>query len=92
MKAQLCTEWGKWRNYAPGCDLAHEEGSTISQACRPAKAVGKLSRAKFGRLFGAQGANIRELGGKTCHCTGCGKIGIDSGSQKVQHLFGGFKH
>ena len=46
---------GNWRNYAPGCDLAHEEGSTISQACRPAKAVGKLSRAKFGRLFGAQG-------------------------------------
>ena len=23
-KAQLCTGWGKWRNYAPGCDLAHE--------------------------------------------------------------------
>jgi len=37
----------------------------------------------FGRLFGAQGAysapkgaNIRDLGGKACHCTGCGNIGI----------------
>ena len=36
---------GKWRNYAPGCDLAHEEGSTVSQACRPAKAVERLLRA-----------------------------------------------
>ena len=22
------------------------------------------------------GANIRDLGGETCHCTGCGNIGI----------------
>ena len=63
-----------------GCDLAHEEGLTVSQrGC--AKAVERLLRAKFGRLFGAQGAgaygiNIRGLGGKTCHCTGCRNIGI----------------
>ena len=62
---------GKWRNYAPGCDLAHEEGSTVSQACRPAKAVEKLSRAKFGRLFGAQGANNLVGNG-----VGCGNTGI----------------
>ena len=74
VKARLRTKGGKWHAYAPGCDLAHEEGSTVSQACRPAKAVERLLCAKFGRLFGAQGANIRELGGKTCHCTGCGNI------------------
>ena len=55
---------GEWRNYAPGCDLAHEEGRLSRSACRPAKAVGKPSRAKFGRLFGAQGANVRDLGGE----------------------------
>ena len=60
---------GKWRNAAPGCDLAHEEGLTVSQrGC--AKAVERLSRAKFGRLFGAYGINIKGLGGNTCHCTG----------------------
>ena len=30
----------------------------------------------FGRLFGAQGANIRGLGGKARHCTGCANMGI----------------
>ena len=29
----------------------------------------------FGRLFGAQSANIGDLSGKTCHCTGCGNTG-----------------
>ena len=80
-KAQLCTGWGKWRNYAPGCDLAHEEGSTVSQACRPAKAVERLLRANIWapitcQYSGAYGINIRGLGGKTCHCTGCGNIEI----------------
>ena len=92
-----CTGWGKWRDAAPGCDLAHEEGLTVSQrGC--AKAVERLLRANIwapitvtclclgayyvpisGRLFGAQGAygiNIKGLGGKTCHYTGCGNIGI----------------
>ena len=30
----------------------------------------------FGRLFGAQGANIRGLGGKARHRTGCANMGI----------------
>ena len=37
---------------------AQQRSRLSRSACRPAKAVGKLSRAKFGRLsFGAQGAN-----------------------------------
>ena len=42
-----CTGWGKWRDAAPGCDLAHEEGLTVSQrGC--AKAVERLLDAKLG--------------------------------------------
>ena len=49
---------GEWCHTTPGCDLAHEEGSTVSQACRPAKAVERLLRAKLGRLLRA---NIQAL-------------------------------
>ena len=35
----------------------------------------QYSGAYYVPIFGAQGTNIRGLGGKTCHCTGCGNIG-----------------
>ena len=38
---------GKWRNYAPGCDLAHEEGSTVSQRVPPCETVERLLRANI---------------------------------------------
>ena len=47
VKARLRTKGGKWHAHAPGCDLAHEEGLTVSQrGC--AKAVERLLRAKLG--------------------------------------------
>ena len=40
----------------------------------PRRGQGNYYVPMFGRLFGAQGANIRDLGGKACHRTGCGNI------------------
>ena len=47
VKARLRTKGGKWHAYAPGCDLAHEEGRLSRSACRPAKAVGELLRRNY---------------------------------------------
>ena len=57
-KAQLCTGWGKWRNYAPGCDLAHEEGLTVSCSA----GVRKQSRDYYVPIFGRLlRANVQAL-------------------------------
>ena len=56
--------------------LAHNERVALSRSARRNGAVESYYVPMFGRLFGAQGANIRGLGGKTRHCTGCGNMGI----------------
>ena len=66
-KASLIHRWGEWLNYAPSCGTTTAKRSTVSQRGGPAKAVRDYDVPMFGRLFGAQGANIRDLGGETCH-------------------------
>ena len=55
----------------------HNEGvDCLAARAAQRKQSGNYYVPIFGRLFGAQRANISDLGGKTCHCTGCGNTGI----------------
>ena len=53
-----------------------QKGRLSHSAAAQRKQSGDYYVPMFGRLFGAQSANIRGLSGKTCHCAGCGNIGI----------------
>ena len=61
---------------APCCGVTTVERSTVSRRGGPTKAVRDYYVPIFGRLSGAQSANIGDLSGKTCHHTGYGNIEI----------------
>ena len=70
--------WGGKTPAAPSCGVTTVERSTVSRRSRPHE---KQSGDYYVPIFGIYsapdgGANIRDLGGVTCHCTGCGNIGI----------------
>ena len=66
---------GKWRNMHRVVAPQQQKGRLSHSAAAQRKQSGDYYVPIFGRLFGAQSATIRGLGGKTCHCTGYGNIG-----------------
>ena len=72
-----CHTGGRMAPAAPSCGVTTLKRSTVSRRSRPhEKQSGDYYVPIFGRLSGAQSANIGDLSGKTCHHTGYGNIEI----------------
>ena len=63
---------------APSCGVTTVERSTVSRRGGPTRSSQETITCQYLGAYSAPdgGANIRDLGGVTCHCTGCGNIGI----------------
>ena len=51
VKARLRTAGGKWHAYAPGCDLAHDEGLTVARSAGVRKQLRDYYVPISGRLL-----------------------------------------
>ena len=63
---------------APSCGVTTLKRSTVSRRGGPTRSSRETITCQYLGAYSApdRGANIRDLGGVTCHCTGCGNIGI----------------